>query len=309
MFALVLTALVSTLCLPVYANGNEWVYDEARVISVETEEHIKVLNEETFSAYKTQPRLYIVVVNNMPAGVSMEEYRSALFERHGGGCDKDNYCMLLVLDIKAYQYAFEIGPGFAEGSALKEALETEFVSDDAKDLLSQEKYDEFLVAIGEHVAGILADEQYDVNSATPHWVVDPEGVKLAALVAGILFVLFFGIYLAFLCTAKRSRIRILLEENHKLVTFLGEDKKTLRKYLLNYRCTASELEDDFVELLYGFYVERELEKLRLLNLNKPFVLYESHFKSVNKLEAFKYMRTKDLCEIVAECDNNLTLEG
>ena len=62
--SLVLAFVLTLICVltqnpVVFAadTGNEWVYDESNVISKDTEDYIKNLNENIFSVYKNKPQL------------------------------------------------------------------------------------------------------------------------------------------------------------------------------------------------------------------------------------------------------------
>ena len=111
---LVLALLLFTgaLMLPVSsvrANGNEWVFDEPRVISEETENYIKNLNENVFPTYKNKPQLGILFVNQLPSGCTIDEYKLEQFNLYGVGTAEENCGMLFVFSLTDRAYGFEIG--------------------------------------------------------------------------------------------------------------------------------------------------------------------------------------------------------
>ena len=188
-------------------------------------------------------------------------------------------------------------------------------------MLGQEKYDEVVVLIAEHLAQIMADEENGVYTQREEELVLKEQELLAKIetskdeleragkVMGITFVsgagmigFAFAVYLIVSNFIKKNKIKKLLTEHQKLVMFIGEDDKTLIQYLMDRKRTASEIESSFIMLLHDFYLERNLEKLRHKNLKNPVSLYESRFKTSNDLETFSSFNTKDLHTIMREVD-------
>lgn len=96
--------------------GNEWVYDESNVISKDTEDYVKNLNENIYSVYKNKPQLAIIVIDHLPSETDIDSYKLDMFNKYGVGTADENCGMLFVLAIKDRKYGFEIGDGFERGS-------------------------------------------------------------------------------------------------------------------------------------------------------------------------------------------------
>ena len=116
--------LLLSILMPVVANanendgyGNEWVYDEAQVISDETEDYIKNLNENVFAGYANKPQLAIMGINNLP--YNMTQYKLDTFNDYGVGTANENCGMLFIFAINDREYGLEIGDGFEKGSLLR----------------------------------------------------------------------------------------------------------------------------------------------------------------------------------------------
>lgn len=140
--------------------GNAWVYDEAQVISSETEEYIQDLNENVFAAYRDKPQVAFVVVNTWPYDV--DQYKLDLFNELGVGTIDENCGMLFLLAVDAREYAFEIGDGFKEGSLLRKDLEADFISEDMKDAAREGDYDRFVLLVAQYLDRLMADAENGV---------------------------------------------------------------------------------------------------------------------------------------------------
>lgn len=152
--------LLLTTSMPVYANGNEWVYDESQVISQETEDYIKNLNENVFAGYKNKPQLAFIIIDDLPYNIN--DYKLDLFNEYGVGTADENCGMLFVLAINDRRYGLEIGDGFKEGSLLREDLETDFITSNMKSSLQAQDYDSVVLQIAQHLEKLMADEENGV---------------------------------------------------------------------------------------------------------------------------------------------------
>lgn len=140
--------------------GNEWVYDEAQVVSDKTEAYIKHLNETVFANYKNKPQLAIMVINDLP--YNMDQYKLDTFNDYGVGTAEENCGMLFVFAINDREYGLEIGDGFAPGSFLRADLETDFVTAEMKSYLKAEDYDTAIMMIVQHLAELMTDQENGV---------------------------------------------------------------------------------------------------------------------------------------------------
>lgn len=160
----VVVILGSLMGVPVLAAenefGNAWVYDEAQMVSDETEEYIRALNEDVFAGYQDRPQLAIVVVNDLP--YNMDSYKQDLFNEFGVGTAEENCGMLFLLAINDREYAIEIGDGFEKGSLLRKYLEKDFITEDMKDALRAGDYDSVVRGVARYLEGLMADEENGV---------------------------------------------------------------------------------------------------------------------------------------------------
>ena len=154
--------LIATISIPVFATGNEWVMDESQVLSKETEDYIKTLNENTFTSYKNKPQLAIVVVDEVPVEYTIDQYKNLLFNKYRVGTKEENCGLLFILAIKSREYALEIGDGYKKGTILRQTLSTDFVTSEIKESLRAEDYDKAVMQITKHLEGIMADEEAGV---------------------------------------------------------------------------------------------------------------------------------------------------
>lgn len=152
-----ITILIFINTTPVFAKGNEWVYDEPQVISEETENYIKNLNENLFVNYKNKPQLAFIVIKDLPCNI--DTYKLDMFNEYGVGTAEENCGMLFVLAVNDRKYGLEIGDGFEKGSLLRKDLETDFISDEMKSALREEDYDTVVLEIAKHLEKLMADEE------------------------------------------------------------------------------------------------------------------------------------------------------
>ena len=87
--SLVLVFVLTLICVltqnpVVFAadTGNEWVYDESNVISKDTEDYVKNLNENIFSVYKNKPQLAIIVIDHLPSETHIDSYKLHMFNKY-----------------------------------------------------------------------------------------------------------------------------------------------------------------------------------------------------------------------------------
>lgn len=159
---IVLIVVLLTTIQPVQASeyGNEWVYDESQVLTEDTENYIKNLNENVFSTYKNKPQLAIIIIDELPSNINT--YKLDMFNEYGVGTKEENCGMLFVFAIEDREYGLEIGDGFVEGSYLRNDLETDFINEDIKSDLRSENYDSAILKVVKHLESIMANEENGV---------------------------------------------------------------------------------------------------------------------------------------------------
>jgi uncharacterized membrane protein YgcG len=140
--------------------GNTWVYDEANVVSEDTEEYIRDLNESLFASYKNKPQLVIMIINDLPC--NMTQYKLDTFNDYGVGTANENCGMLFIFAINDREYGLEIGDGFVEGSMLRADLETDVVTEEMKGYLRAADYNTAVKMIVQHLEKLMADQENGV---------------------------------------------------------------------------------------------------------------------------------------------------
>ena len=85
-----------------------YVYDEAQVLSVETEAYIQKANQELEN--KTGAQIVVVAIDSLE-GQSIEEYATELFRQWGIGDAEKNNGILLLCAVKDRKFRVEVGYG------------------------------------------------------------------------------------------------------------------------------------------------------------------------------------------------------
>lgn len=320
--------IIATLTIPVFATGNEWVMDESQVLSKETEDYIKTLNEQTFANYKNKPQLAIVVIDSVPTEYSMDEYKLRLFNKYGVGTKEENCGMLFVLAVKSREYGFEIGDGYKQGSLLRRDLSADFVTGEIRTALSSEKWDEAIMLITKHLEKIQTDEEAGVYAAKEVELAKQEAEMMAKLekVGSVLFILAVSaaiIYAIVVITFKIGRyvltvsgIRKSIESHPKQMALINADADTIGKITMEnmklHGCSASEANSMTLEAMYKTFVDEQLDIL--LDMTKSgkaknnFTIYEKRLKHVNCIENFLIPEIKDVNYVVSVVDKEIKEE-
>ncbi len=340
MAILLFVLIFITTSMPVKAVGNEWVFDEPKVISEETENYIKNLNENVFSTYKNKPQLGILFVNQLPSGCTIDEYKLEQFNLYGVGTAEENCGMLFVFSLTDRVYGFEIGDGYRKGSFLRQELETDFITEDMKNLLRAEDYDSVVMKITQHIEQIMLDEENGIYNqreiafkeeqarqaeAINNFVDNFISFTFKLLVILVLAVASLtGIKFLYklLTKAKRRKVtRNLLDKHRKYVKLTEIDAETLFCDLVEEKedVPNDTYESDFLRYLYDFYVETQFEKLCTIAKetykgkydehsvfqDKYSCAYEKRFQEVNTFDRFEELDIVSLDEIVSYVDNKI----
>lgn len=314
------------LSFPVVADdgayGNDWVYDEPQVISAETEEYIKNLNENIFANYSRKPQLAIVVINDLP--YSIDKYKLDTFNELGVGTAEENCGMLFIFAINDREYALEIGDGFEKGSLLRQDLETDFITEDMKNSLRSGDYDTVVLQVAQYLEGIMANEE---NGTYAQW----EAEKLAAqklreeqaaaraaartaklkqfgIILGISLLTIAIIALIVILVKKYLRskkIKTLCSGYSKYLRASGITEDEFTGYLKErYSATSNAvLEEKFLDILHQYYLTRQIA---ILNTSANHIdrlpLYKEALRKTNNLQAFKQFRLTPLDRIIYQVD-------
>ncbi|MEK6189496.1 MAG: TPM domain-containing protein [Carnobacterium alterfunditum] len=178
------------------ASNEFYVYDEANLLSDETEKFIIDVNKHYEDA-KEQPQIVVATVDSLQ-GITIEEYTVELFEKWQiGSADLDNG-VLILLSAEEREIRFEIGYGL-EGALTDSG--TGAILDRNLDALSNDDYDTALKSIFTETAIKVNEEyQYDNDTIFSGYNVDPadyedDGGFPAILIVVLVFFIvssFFG---------------------------------------------------------------------------------------------------------------------
>lgn len=311
-FLLVVISIFSLSMSAFAANyGNEWVYDDANVISKDTQDYIKNLNENVFANYKQKPQLAIIVINDLPNGMDIDSYKMDMFNQYGVGTADENCGMLFVLAIHDRQYGLEIGDGFTNGSLLRQDLETDFITDEMKNDLRSENYDGVVLQVAKHLESLMADEENGIYAQREaDRKVEKERQAKAmdsfatVMIIGVPIILIvIAIWNVLLKYDQKKFINNMMEKYQKQMKNAGINDDEFRDYhekQFSYR-PKDQMREEFLRVLYQFYSQKEIEKLKEKNPNR-FSLYKEHLREVNTFEAFGNCELRTLDEICDEVD-------
>ncbi|MBT2731442.1 TPM domain-containing protein [Carnobacterium sp. ISL-102] len=178
------------------ASNEFYVYDEANLLSDETEKFIIDVNKHYEDA-EEQPQIVVATVDSLQ-GITIEEYTVELFEKWQiGSADLDNG-VLILLSAEEREIRFEIGYGL-EGALTDSG--TGAILDRNLDALSNDDYDTALKSIFTETAVKVNEEyQYDNDTIFSGYDVDPadyedDGGFPAILIVVLVFFIassFFG---------------------------------------------------------------------------------------------------------------------
>ncbi len=151
------------------ASNEFYVYDEANLLSDETEQFIIDVNKH-YEDTNEQPQVVVATVDSLQ-GVTIEEYTVELFEKWEiGSSDLDNG-VLILLSAEEREIRFEIGYGL-EGALTDSG--TGAILDRNIDALSNDDYDTALKSIFTETAVKVNEEyQYDNDTIFSGYTVDP----------------------------------------------------------------------------------------------------------------------------------------
>lgn len=126
----VLIAIISIICLTVHASAdNHDVRDDAGVLSQQTEEYIKSVNDKQMAKIKGHPQIAVMTVKTT-GDEPIEDYAQNVFDKyHFGTKDYDNGVLLLIA-TKDHKVRMQTGYGI-EG-VLPDAYVDDLVSDKVK---------------------------------------------------------------------------------------------------------------------------------------------------------------------------------
>ena len=340
--------LLFAMLLPVVANatetssgyGNEWVYDEAQVISDETEVYIKNLNENVFVNYANKPQLAIMIINDLP--YNMTQYKLDTFNDYGIGTANENCGMLFVFAINDREYGLEIGDGFEKGSLLRKDLEMDFVTAEMKSYLKAEDYDTAVKMIVQYLEQLMADEENGVyvQKEIEKAAAEAEAARLAEIERAeqeklkaereeknqrnlqIMFIVslalagIIGIYGFFKwLNNKRERemeIKRLLSQYSFQACLIDDGLEQIFDRLMKHFSDShpSRIEENFVSVLHDWFINDRIAELSNRNdLEYDYDAYVAHLKHRNRIGCFTNGSVVDVDTIIREVDEKKQREA
>lgn len=320
--------IVATIGIPVFATGNEWVMDESQVLSKETEDYIKALNEDVFATYKNKPQLAVVVIDYLPTEYTMDEYKLYLFNKYGIGTKEENCGLLFVLAIESREYGLEIGDGYESGSLLRKELSNDFITSETLESLRAGNWDDAIVQVIKHLEEIMANEEAGVYTAKEAEIAKQEAEMMAELkkIGSILFIL--AVSAAIICAIvfvsfkigryilTVSGIRKSIESHPEQMALIKATADTIGKTTMenmkHHGCSSSEANDMTMETIYKTFIDEQLDILLKMTesgkVKNNFTAYEKRLKHVNCIENFLIPEIKDINYIVSVVDKEIEEE-
>ena len=329
-FAAVMAILMASMMLmPLTARaeenseyGNAWIYDEAKVVSDETEAYIPELNEVTFANYKNKPQLAFIILQKLPDNTSIDTYKLDMFNEYGVGTKEENQGMLFVFAIDNREYALEIGDGFKKGTLLRRDLETDFITSDMKTLLRNGDYDAVVKQVAEHLAGVMLNvengtyetkqAEYDANQARI-----AENFKKVMKVVCIVFlcaILFAGLcyggYWLVVYIARRRTIKQMIVKYDRHMKLLGKNRDEVAKKLYDFFIDSNVgyIKNVFISKLHDYWIAEQCEvilsKCQSMNDERKtwYSEYVKRFKFRNPLDNFENLKLIDVNTAIKEVD-------
>ena len=330
--------LFALICFMVFANipveasslGNEWILDESQVISEETENYIKNLNENVFQNYKNKPQLGVMVIDNLPYGYTIDEYKLEQFNLYGVGTKEENCGLLFVLAINDRKYGLEIGDGYEKGTFLRNDLEKDFITEELKNKLRAEKYDEVIFEVVQHLEQIMADEENGVYlKEQEQWQAEVEASNAAfdafvskacrwfvgiGATGGVSLLL--AHLISYILKRKFIKEQFVKYKNHILV--LNINTKDFTKYLMKDKSPTSisdsfalitKMKKSFLNDFYEYYINKEFGNI--INISHLKTLYNSldeykyYLKKINNKDVFINLKLKSTKEIIQIADADI----
>lgn len=126
----VLIAIISIICLTVHASAdNHDVRDDAGVLSQQTEEYIKSVNDKQMAKIKGHPQIAVMTVKTT-GDEPIEDYAQNIFDKYHFGTKGYDNGVLLLIATKDHKVRMQTGYGI-EG-VLPDAYVDDLVSDKVK---------------------------------------------------------------------------------------------------------------------------------------------------------------------------------
>ena len=311
---LLILSMLAPIVVRAEGHGNAWVYDEPNVVSDETEEYIRNLNESVFIGYKEKPQLAFIVINDLPYNI--DDYKLDMFNEYGVGTKEENHGMLFVFAINDREYALEIGDGFKKGSLLRKDLETDFITSEMKQSLRDGNYDIVVKQVAEHLARMMADEENGVYAAKEEEkaIRDAEFEAQSKKVAGIALIVLlsalglvaFGIFASWLFKriSIARAINASMDKYSRHVALLKMDNKILKKLAFEEfeNKDAEYVHEHMMYFLYNHFIYEQEALLDKRNLANKSNLYRAHLSNRNTINTFAAMQIVGIDMIILEVD-------
>lgn len=142
---------------------NKDVMDQAGVLSPETQQEIKNLNQHQLGNVKTKPQLAVVTVKSLK-GQDINDVAQSYFNKYHFGRKGYDNGVLLLIAVKDHQVRMQTGYG-AEG-ALPDLYIKKLMTPGVKDQLRNQDYDGAVVAMSQQIVGRLEKQEGKIRTQT-----------------------------------------------------------------------------------------------------------------------------------------------
>lgn len=266
-----------------------WVYDETNSLSEETIEFINNLNNVIDNQYA-------VYITDTIEG-NMDSYKLKLFNELGVGDTISNSGILFVLATEDKSYGIEIGDGFS--GPLREAFETDFVSEVAIVELRAGAWDRAVYKVSERVAKniitITPSGSTESTQITEDKIIETTNKLMGIVGAAILGFIVISIIGATV-SERRQRTKLFRTQAYKdYITTNGFNKRKIKKEFKNYyNCRSTNDVYRHMTVSVGDIIKNNynMKNITLGNIK--------HYYPIEKYEKNKTVKNTEIAKIVVD---------
>lgn len=143
--------------------NNIFVEDYANILSKSDKEYIRQINETTFKSLEGSPQYAVVTLPNLDEYGSIEDYAVHKFEELKIGDKELDNGFLFVISVEDRKYRLETGYGVED--VITDSMKEEVVTDEAKELLQDEKYGQAVMVISKNIEQLVNLKYSDLDAA------------------------------------------------------------------------------------------------------------------------------------------------
>lgn len=259
--------------LPQQANFDATVYDDAEILSANTEAYVTQLNNR-YTKYNDTPRL-VVVTMQRPVG-PIELYAHQVFNELGLN-DNKHGCGLLFIVTKNGEYFLQYGEGFEQNPILEQNISQDFVTEEMYALLEAGLYDDFIIESVNCIDTILRDNESGVYKEA----LTKRNTML--IVIGVVFVAVIASYVIERIIKKKKEEKLQAAEREESEQAL---QQLLEKYNEHMLLFGAE-KDIIVDILKERFLKRPASEINSVFFQALYELYESYCVRLFEFEGKK----------------------